>query len=273
MAKVFVSYSRRDLPFVRDLVRDLQRRELETWFDLSSLTGGDPWPDKIERAIREASHFIVVLSPYSMESPDVAHELALAIRHQRPIVPVLLQDMRPREELRGLHWIDFRTDYEKGLESLQNILRSASPSVDPGIPAREVSYGGFVPVLFLACPNSVKAVTILIALSTFVKTARLSLLSPFGERETVIAIFTLLTGLTSLWWAYRAARRRTVWGEILAAHALMLLNPLIGLVASPPFLTFLAGTPLDLVAMLILAKSQSYRRWMVAYPSGFGARV
>jgi len=40
MSQVFISYSRRDLPFVENLVQDLKRVGLDVWYDLSGLEGG-----------------------------------------------------------------------------------------------------------------------------------------------------------------------------------------------------------------------------------------
>ena len=78
MAQVFISYSRKDISFVEQLVADLRNTGLDVWYDVSSLRGGSRWRIEIENAIKNSQFFIVVLSPDSMASEWVEREFLLA---------------------------------------------------------------------------------------------------------------------------------------------------------------------------------------------------
>ncbi|MBK9047539.1 MAG: toll/interleukin-1 receptor domain-containing protein [Bacteroidetes bacterium] len=66
--KVFISHSSTDKKFVRTLKEDLNENGIETWFDEDELDLGDSLADKLELALEESSHFIIVLSPASASS-------------------------------------------------------------------------------------------------------------------------------------------------------------------------------------------------------------
>ena len=55
MAQVFISYSRRDLPFVEQLVSDLKETGIDVWYDLSGLEGGSRFGIEIQNAIKKAT--------------------------------------------------------------------------------------------------------------------------------------------------------------------------------------------------------------------------
>ncbi len=78
MAKVFISYSRKDLSFVEKIVADLKKSGLDIWHDVSSLGGGSRWRIEIENAIRSSQFVIVVLSPDSIASEWVEREFLFA---------------------------------------------------------------------------------------------------------------------------------------------------------------------------------------------------
>jgi len=64
MEQVFISYSRRDLAFVKRLAKDLQAAGLKVWYDLSSLEVGMRWGKEIQNALRQSLYFIVVFSEF-----------------------------------------------------------------------------------------------------------------------------------------------------------------------------------------------------------------
>ena len=63
MTKLFISYSRKDIGFIRQLAGDLEKAGYDVWWDLTDLRGGDDWQRVIPTAIESSEHFIVVLSP------------------------------------------------------------------------------------------------------------------------------------------------------------------------------------------------------------------
>ena len=59
MQQVFISYSRKDIAFVRKLAGDLEKAGYDVWWDVSDLRGGDDWLRVIPTAI-DSSHFSCV---------------------------------------------------------------------------------------------------------------------------------------------------------------------------------------------------------------------
>jgi hypothetical protein len=88
MAQVFISYSRRDLAFVKKLAADLQAAGLDEWYDLSGLEGGQRWRIEIEKAIRASQYVLVVLSPDSTISEWVEREYLFANNLKKQIIPL-----------------------------------------------------------------------------------------------------------------------------------------------------------------------------------------
>src|SRR3954470_15385901 len=86
---IFVSYSRKDLDWVRELVKDLEAAGLPVWLDVHKLKPGVVWDSEIERALRSTDVLLVVLSEYSATSTNVLDEISFALSRNRPVVPVL----------------------------------------------------------------------------------------------------------------------------------------------------------------------------------------
>ncbi len=54
MAKVFVSYSRKDIEFARRLTAELQKCELDFWIDWEDISPTVDWWREIEKGIEES---------------------------------------------------------------------------------------------------------------------------------------------------------------------------------------------------------------------------
>ena len=67
--KVFISHSSKDKRFVRTIKDGLNENCIDTWLDEDQLDLGDSLIAKLERALDESSHIVIVLSPASTESP------------------------------------------------------------------------------------------------------------------------------------------------------------------------------------------------------------
>jgi hypothetical protein len=89
---IFISYARRDTRTVNELVSDVRRAQREAWFD-QELGGGQPWWDAILERIRNADLFIFALSPDSVVSRACRAELAYAVACDRPLLPVLVNEV------------------------------------------------------------------------------------------------------------------------------------------------------------------------------------
>jgi tetratricopeptide (TPR) repeat protein len=97
MSKLFVSHSSQDDGFVRQLQQALGDLGQEVWIDSRQLRGGDPLWTEIQKAIDEASAYVVVVSPAALQSKWVGKELKHALevhkvrgKGQYPVFPLSL---------------------------------------------------------------------------------------------------------------------------------------------------------------------------------------
>ncbi len=89
MSHLFISYSRRDIEYVRKLVDSLLERGFDVWFD-AHIEYGDNWESAIVQAIDQAAAVLVIMSPEAAASAWVPRELAYAENQGKPIFPLLL---------------------------------------------------------------------------------------------------------------------------------------------------------------------------------------
>jgi hypothetical protein len=271
---VFISYSRRDFPFVHDLVQSLRGAGIRVWLDQSDIAGGEPWWKSIRDAIASHDFFIVVVSPYSSKSAEVKREIEYAAQLQKSIVPLLLQTTKaPPESLSALQRIDFRINYDKALRVLLTRLRNAPPnSADdaPEFPHRPIRWFGFVSLTYIVCPRRVKGVSAGLYLSAAFKFMGIFFSALIlDEDESALCVFFLVALIFVMWWTFRAANRKATRGEMIAVVLLLGFIPLIGLAFSEPiiFKLLLLLTPLDMASLIAILFSKTYQRWMPAYPS------
>ncbi len=85
--RVFISYSRRDQPYVTRLVTELHTAGISSW------TAGPgrhspAWRDEIFPHIANCAVFVVVMSPWSQVADGVAREISFAQSLGKKIIPV-----------------------------------------------------------------------------------------------------------------------------------------------------------------------------------------
>ncbi len=108
MADVFVSYSRKDIDFVRTLVGALAERGKEVWVDWEGIPPTVEFMEEIHGAVQSADAFLFVLSPDSATSRVCNEELEGAVALNKRIIPVVRRDVPEAdvpEEVAGLNWI------------------------------------------------------------------------------------------------------------------------------------------------------------------------
>ena len=123
MQQIFISYSRKDMSFVRKLAGDLEKAGYDVWWDLTDLRGGDDWVRVIPAAIESSQHFIIVLSPNSIESEWVRKEYTQALSLRRKIIPIMLEATGVPFALNTINYINFATgEYVDNFNSLLTAL-------------------------------------------------------------------------------------------------------------------------------------------------------
>lgn len=121
MQKIFISYSRKDIVFVRRLAGDLEKLGYEVWWDVSDLRGGDDWVRVIPEAIEASQFFLVVLSPNALTSEWVRKEYTQALSLHKKVIPLMLASSRVPFSLNTINYVDFTLEDEYAA-SLNNLL-------------------------------------------------------------------------------------------------------------------------------------------------------
>ncbi|MCK5718921.1 MAG: TIR domain-containing protein, partial [Thiomargarita sp.] len=109
--EVFISYSRKDSDFARQLNMSLQEAGKTTWFDQESISSGVDFENEIFKGISGADNFLFVLSPDAVESEYCENEVNYAVSQNKRFISVLHREVDSGtlpEKLQKLHWIDFK---------------------------------------------------------------------------------------------------------------------------------------------------------------------
>ena len=129
MAKIFVSYSRKDIEFAKRLTGELQKNDLDFWVDWDGIPPTVDWWKEIEKGIEEADAFIFLISPDSAASKVCGQEIDCAVKNSKRIIPIVVREVKgdaiPRQ-LSHLNWIFFRKsdDFNAAIQKLLNAIHT-----------------------------------------------------------------------------------------------------------------------------------------------------
>lgn len=123
---VFISHSRLDQIFVDRLCRCLVEKNVKIWRDSWHISPGDSLSGRIAAAIGQASVFCVVVSANSKSSKWVSLEIREALRQAGErvitILPLIVDECEPPEEISDLLHIDFRSDFDHALRRMLELV-------------------------------------------------------------------------------------------------------------------------------------------------------
>jgi hypothetical protein len=138
MAQIFISYSRKDIGFIRKLAGDLEKAGYDVWWDLTDLRGGDDWPRVIPKAIQASQYVIVVLTPNSIISDWVEKEYTQALSLRKKIIPIMLERSEIPFALNTINYVDFTS--EDYTASFDNLLGALGYTGEPPVVTPPVSW-------------------------------------------------------------------------------------------------------------------------------------
>ena len=125
--QVFISYARADEDFAKALSSQLTKRGLSVWNADDEILPGDNFWLRIGEALRKSRAMVVLVSPDSMRSENVRHEIEYALgdpNYEGRVFPV---QVRPTEDipwiLRRFKSFDARQSAAKVSESIANALK------------------------------------------------------------------------------------------------------------------------------------------------------
>jgi tetratricopeptide (TPR) repeat protein len=129
-AKVFISYSRKDIAFADHLDAALKARGFEPLIDRTDIYAFEEWWKRVEVLITRADTVIFVLSPDAVRPDSVARkEVAFAASLNKRFAPIVfrpVEDKAVPEELAKLNFIFFddATQFEQSADQLAEALNT-----------------------------------------------------------------------------------------------------------------------------------------------------
>lgn len=130
MSDAFISYSRKNKPFVQKLAEALKTASREIWVDWEGIPLSSEWWKEIESGIEHANNFIFIITPESLQSEVCGQEIAHALTCGKRIVPIIQNDnltgCTVPPAIAALNWIYFREqdNFEKSFQDLLNTLNT-----------------------------------------------------------------------------------------------------------------------------------------------------
>lgn len=122
MAKLFVSYSRKDSATARKLIASFTKMGHDVWVDWEDIPPAVDWMDQIFHGIEGADAFIFLISPDSILSDACNVEIGHATKNNKRIIPMVVRQVDSKKDkinpiIAELNWIFAReTDtYEEAL--------------------------------------------------------------------------------------------------------------------------------------------------------------
>lgn len=158
MSDVFVSYSRVDKDFVRQLVIALADRDYNVWVDFEDIPFGTDWWEEIRSGIESANTILFIISPDSLESEYCGLEVNYALKNNKRLVPVLYRQPAGQTvppHISHIQWLDFSdpAHFDRGVselvETLQTDLEAVRRHTRLLVRAREWEHNGHSPSLLL----------------------------------------------------------------------------------------------------------------------------
>ncbi|MGE0130264.1 MAG: SUMF1/EgtB/PvdO family nonheme iron enzyme [Blastocatellales bacterium] len=133
---VFVSYAHQDADFASRLIADLDAAGHACWIDTNSIKGGDEWIGAIAEGISESYAFVVIVTQKALESRWVRDEILWARNEDKPIIPLILENV-----LRD-KWF-FLLNSVQGVTLLDGDYAAALPKLLRSLPAPTFPETGF----------------------------------------------------------------------------------------------------------------------------------
>src|SRR5271170_2043349 len=133
-AKVFVSYSRKDLAFAQMMVDALAKRGFDAFLDKKDIAPGEPWQEHLAGLIATADTVVFIVSPDAVASPICAWELDESTRLGKRIIPVVARrisdaDAPPALGRLNRVFLTERDDKNAALATLDTALHTDLPWV------------------------------------------------------------------------------------------------------------------------------------------------
>ena len=119
----FLSYSRSDQEFALRLAAFVRSHGISLWVDQLDIRPSEHWDRAIERAVNNCRGIVVILSPRSVASDNVADEISFALDGGKSVLPVMIERCNLPLRITRMQVIDATADYGKALDQCVAELR------------------------------------------------------------------------------------------------------------------------------------------------------
>jgi TIR domain len=129
--KVFISHASTDVKLAKRVAHVLREAGFQVW-DETQILPGDNWGTQLAEALQESEAMVVLLTPNSLHSPHLGHEVGYALGNEGykgRVIPVLAAspEQLPKADipwiLQKFHTIQLQ-DQEKDEEGLRSIAQA-----------------------------------------------------------------------------------------------------------------------------------------------------
>lgn len=117
----FISYCRKDKPFVQRLHETLVVNGRDIWVDWEDIPLTADWWAEIQEGIEGSNAFIFIISPDSVASKVCNQELEHALKHNKRLIPLVYRECESSPpSISHLNWLFFREadDFEAAAANL-----------------------------------------------------------------------------------------------------------------------------------------------------------
>lgn len=132
--QVFISYSRKNKPFVRKLNTAIDEAGIEAWVDWEGIPLSADWVATITSAIESSDALLFVISPDAIKSKYCYKELEIAIQLNKKIIPILYSEpetkVKLHPKLSSTNWVFLRPKKENFKEVIPRLIDTISTDLD-----------------------------------------------------------------------------------------------------------------------------------------------
>lgn len=123
MNSIFVSHASDDAPTVASICKLVECHGFRVWVSFRDIPAGSNWDLAIEAALRQSSCIVVICSRSSVASSYVRAEVEEALRQDKTVIPIIIDDCELPIRWKMLQWIRWSDNQSKErLEALRLAL-------------------------------------------------------------------------------------------------------------------------------------------------------
>lgn len=132
MAHIFISYSRKDRVFANKLAAALTSYGADVWIDIEDIPAGMKWSSAIQQGLDACDVMIVIISPDSMVSTNVADEWQYYLDNEKTLIPVLCRPAKVHFQLSRIQYVNFHDqEFDTVFTQLHSELRRKGVRLAP----------------------------------------------------------------------------------------------------------------------------------------------